>query len=146
MNYKIEKVLKKSRPVFIVIIILWVVASIVFIPPFTVSKVEATTNGVFQFGDFVESLVSNIGDVGGNFSKSLSGNYIGTYFHAQFYLIIFLLFAAIIGMFRTMPRHEYTDIEHGSSDWCEKGEQYTILSPKKGILLAEKHYLPVDKR
>lgn len=45
-----------------------------------------------------------------------------------------------------MPKNEYTDIEHGSSDWAAGGEQYSILSNKKGILLAEKHYLPVDKR
>ena len=42
-------------------------------------------------------------------------------------------------------KNEYTDIEHGSSDWAE-GEQYSVLSKKKGIVLAEKHYLPVDKR
>lgn len=42
-------------------------------------------------------------------------------------------------------KNEYSDIEHGSSDWAS-GEQYSVLSPKKGILLAEKHYLPVDKR
>lgn len=44
-----------------------------------------------------------------------------------------------------MPKHEFSDIEHGSSDWAT-GEQYEVLSNKKGILLAEKHYLPVDKR
>lgn len=52
---------------------------------------------------------------------------------------------AIIGMIKTMPKHDYTDVEHGSSDWA-KGEEYSILSRNKGILLAEKHYLPVDKR
>ena len=44
-----------------------------------------------------------------------------------------------------MPKHDYAGIENGSSDWAE-GEQYSILSRNKGILLAEKHYLPVDKR
>ena len=41
--------------------------------------------------------------------------------------------------------NNYLDIEHGSSDWAS-GEQYSVLSKNKGILLAEKHYLPVDKR
>ncbi len=44
-----------------------------------------------------------------------------------------------------MPKHDYADIEHGSSDWAN-GEEYSVLSKNKGILLAEKHYLPVDKR
>ena len=45
-----------------------------------------------------------------------------------------------------MPKNEFTDIENGSSDWCVGGEQYRVLSKKEGIILAEKNYLPVDKR
>lgn len=146
MNYKIKNTLKKSKPVFIVIIILWILASIVFTPPFVVSSVEATSDGVFDFGSFIEKMIKNVGDVGGNLSKSVSFNYIGTYIKAQTYVTIVLLFAAVVGMVKSAPRHEYSDIEHGSSDWCEGGEQYSVLSAKKGILLAEKHYLPVDKR
>ena len=41
---------------------------------------------------------------------------------------------------------EFTDIEHGSSDWSQRGEQYQILSKNKGIILAEDNYLPLDKR
>ena len=61
---------------------------------------------------------------------------------ALFYYLIF----AMIGLFKSKPKHEYTDIEHGSSDWSQRGEQYKILSNKKGIILAENNYLPVDKR
>ena len=51
-----------------------------------------------------------------------------------------------IGICRAIPKNEYEDIENGSSDWCEGGEQYSVLHKKKGIVLAEKNYLPVDKR
>ena len=44
------------------------------------------------------------------------------------------------------PKNEFSDIEHGSSDWSQRGEQYQILSKNKGIILAENNYLPVDKR
>ena len=47
---------------------------------------------------------------------------------------------------KAIPKHEYEDIENGSSDWSENGEQYQVLSKNKGIVLAEKNYLPVDKR
>lgn len=62
---------------------------------------------------------------------------------------IFLGFYAIfvvIGIIKAIPKHEYEDIENGSSDWSEHGEQYRVLSKNKGIVLAEKNYLPVDKR
>ncbi len=47
MNYKIEKTLKKSKMVFIVVAVLWVILSIVLVSPITVSIVEATTNRYF---------------------------------------------------------------------------------------------------
>ena len=59
--------------------------------------------------------------------------------------IIFAIFF-LIGVARSAPKNEYTDFEHGSSDWSKNGEQYQILSNKKGIILAEDNYLPVDKR
>ena len=51
-----------------------------------------------------------------------------------------------VGIAKAYPKHEYQDIENGSSDWCEGGEQYRVLSKKNGIILAEQNYLPVDKR
>jgi hypothetical protein len=86
-----------------------------------------------------------MGNISGNLSDNFSSKYIATFLKAEGYLAIILLFCAIVGFIRAMPKNEYTDIEHGSSDWAE-GEQYSVLSKKKGIVLAEKHYLPVDKR
>ena len=60
-------------------------------------------------------------------------------------LLVASLFA-LVGLAKAFPKHEYEDIENGSSDWSENGEQYQILSRNKGIILAEKNYLPVDKR
>ena len=68
------------------------------------------------------------------------------FWKAEGYLTVVLLLFGGIGFIKAMPKHEFSDIEHGSSDWAQGGEEYQILSPKKGILLAEKHYLPVDKR
>ena len=73
-------------------------------------------------------------------------DYIGTYFNMVKVTLCVFGFFAIIGIVKAIPSHEYEDIENGSSDWCEGGEQYKVLSKNKGIVLAEKHYLPVDKR
>ena len=145
MNYKMQNTLKRTKNIFMVIVILWVLSSIVLVSPITVSIVESTENGVFDFGDFIEKIFSNITDVGGNLGKVFKSEYIGTFWKTQGYFSIVLVFFATMGFVKSMPKNEYTDIEHGSSDWAA-GEQYQVLSKNKGILLAEKHYLPVDKR
>ena len=89
--------------------------------------------------------MNNISHIGTNLGKLFNSKYTATFWKVEGYNTIFLLIGVLIGFFKSMPKNEYTDIEHGSSDWAT-GEQYSVLSKKKGILLAEKHYLPVDKR
>ena len=140
--YKIKHALKKGKPVFIVILILWVILSVVLIAPGTVSIIDSKTSEQ----SMVDLFFSNISDVTGNLGKVFGVKYIGTFAKGELYLVFALLVLATIGLLKSLPKNEYTDIEHGSSDWATGGEQYKILSPKKGILLAEKNYLPVDKR
>jgi len=101
--------------------------------------------GVFDFGQFIENLFSDILEIGGNLSKIFTREYAGTFWKINGFYILVLVFFGVIGTSKVMPKNEYTDIEHGSSDWAA-GEQYEVLSKNKGIILAEKHYLPVDKR
>lgn len=143
MGYKLKGALKKSRPILIMLLILWVGLSIVFIAPVTVSIVEASNNAELKF---TEIIFERFGTIGENLGKIFTPDYIGTFAKGDLYLIIALLFVGAIGFVKAMPKNEYTDIEHGSSAWAEGGEQYRVLSPKKGIILAEKNYLPVNKR
>ena len=76
------------------------------------------------------------------FSSGIFGEYIKNLFGFTLFYTIFVA----IGIIRLMPKHQYDDIEHGSSDWSENGEQYKVLSKKSGIILAENNYLPLDKR
>ena len=71
--------------------------------------------------------------------------HLATFFKVFLYYSFVILFFFTVGFIRIMPRHTYADIEHGSSDWCERGEQYRLLSRNKGILLAEKTFLPLNK-
>jgi len=147
MGYKIKGALKKgnAKKVCIVMIILWIIASIVLIAPISVAVVEATENGVWKFDKFIDGTFSNFSSIGDNLGKIFQADYIEIFAKGEMFLTIILLAFAVVGFLKSTPKHEYSDIEHGSSDWAD-GEQYKILSPKKGILLAEKHYLPVDKR
>jgi len=140
MNYKIEKALKKSMMPFIIMVAVTITLTVLLVAPITVSIVESSnSNGFF------EVLFSTMGDVGENVGKIFKSDYIATFWKAEGYLAIAMLLLFVVGVVKSMPKNEYTDIEHGSSDWAS-GEQYQVLNKKKGILLAEDHYLPVDKR
>ena len=73
-------------------------------------------------------------------------NAIGMYFKTLIGFTFFYAIIVIIGLVKSAPKNEYADIEHGSSDWSQNGEQYQVLNKNKGIILAEDNYLPVDKR
>ncbi len=147
MNYKIQGAIRRNRSKFIVCAILWIVLTIVLVAPFSFSVTQAKINGNFSFNIFIENIAPNIinpfGSIIGIFSTQGGlHNFISVLIG---FTIIFLL-AFFIGFAKSAPKNEYTDFEHGSSDWSQRGEQYQVLSRNKGIILAEDNYLPLDKR
>ena len=145
MNYKIKNALKKSKMALIIALAIWIGLTILLSAPVGVSIKEATINGIFDSSKFFEVLFSNFGKIGSNLSKIFLPGYSHYFWKVEGYVTIGVLILLAVGIVKSMPKNEYTDIEHGSSDWAS-GEQYSVLSKKKGILLAENHYLPVDKR
>ena len=144
MNYKLEGSLRRNRRYFVIFAILWLFIAIVLIVPWTLGVNAITIENDLGAGiaKFVEKLFSPMQGI----KDLISNNLIQLYFKnlGTFTLIYAIFF--IIGVVRMAPKNEYTDFEHGSSDWSKNGEQYQILSNKKGIILAEDNYLPVDKR
>lgn len=145
MNYKVKKTLKDNRKSMIVIGVLWIILTIILVSPIAKSIVDATDNGVFVLGKFLGQVFQNIVSFN-SITQIFGAAYIGTFFKTLLWFSIFYVICATIGLFRSKPKSEYADIEHGSSDWSEGGEQYKVLSKHKGILLAQENYLPVDKR
>ena len=145
MNYKIKNALKKSKMALIIALAIWLGLTILLSAPVGVSIKEATVNGVFDSSKFFEVAFSNFGKIGSNLSKIFLPSYSHYFWKVEGYVTIGVLIMLAVGIVKSMPKNEYSDIEHGSSDWAS-GEQYEVLSRKKGILLAENHYLPVDKR
>lgn len=146
MNYKVQGAIKKNKKNFIIYGVLWLLLTIVFVVPLARAFVEAELNGVFDVNVFFDTLFSNVTNFGGNLSIIFTANYIGTFFGTLLKFSLVYIIVMIIGLIKMAPKTEYADIEHGSSDWSQNGEQFRVLSNKKGIILAEGNYLPIDKR
>ena len=151
MNYRITEGLKKNKKVIIIGLVLWVILTIVLVLPFTVAKnvatVQSKSNPNIDFlSRFFQVYSQAIGAPGTSIGYIFKHALFGTLCSNWFVITIIYLIFFIIGFVRTMPKHQYDNIEHGSSDWSQHGEQYKILNKNKGIILAENNYLPVDKR
>jgi len=144
---KIKSSLKKNRVTIIVMLVVLIILAIIFVAPISVSIAEANTDTGFNITNFIEGITKNITDPFSSFGKCITEPDCNSIFMPVLLIFTIVFFiAGGIGIYKSKGKGEYHDIEHGSSDWCEDGEQYTILSPKSGIILAEKNYLPLDKR
>ena len=145
MSYKLNKTIKDNKKSMIIIAVLWVILSIVLVAPISYSIGEASKSSVFDFNVFLQLVFTEITSFT-SIGKVFSQGYAAIFGKTLLYFSVIYVICAMIGLFKSKPKHEYTDIEHGSSDWSEHGEQYSILSKNKGIILAQDNYLPVDKR
>ena len=144
MNYKVEGAIRKNKKYFILFGILWLFIAIVLIVPLVnaYNMPAPADSSLGKIGIFVDSMKNPFKALG----TIINNGYITSYLKCLFvFSIIFAIFF-IVGVARSAPKNEYTDFEHGSSDWSKNGEQYAVLNNKKGIVLAENNYLPVDKR
>ena len=146
MNYKIQGALKKGKTTIIVSIILWLILVVVFIMPWTCGCYQMKLLGKFDMDAFLTVYMKATTDMGLGFNAIASNGLIGEYIKNIFGFTLFYAIIVVIAVLRLMPKHRYDNIEHGSSDWSENGEQYKVLSKKAGIILAENNYLPLDKR
>ena len=146
MNYKIEGAIRRNRGNLIIFLILWLFMAICIVAPISYAWHASLQGETRDMGILIEQFTSSISAPHITLGKIFTEGAATGYFKllGGFTLVFGIFF--FIGMARTAPKNRYSDIEHGSSDWSERGEQYKILSNKKGIILAENNYLPVDKR
>lgn len=142
---KFKRTLKQSKRFLIIIGVLWVFLAIVLVSPIAEAIADASKTGVFILDTFVNRLIPALTSFS-SITRMFSAEYINTFGSCLMNYTILFIICSIIGFVKSKPKGEYHDMEHGSSDWSEHGEQYRILSKNKGIILAEDNYLPVDKR
>ena len=146
MNYKLQKAFKKGKTTIIVSVILWLLLAVIVIMPWTCGCYQMKLLGKFDMDQFLRVYMKTTTSPSTGFKAIFSSGIFGEYIKNLFRFTLFYTIFVAIGIIRLMPKHQYDDIEHGSSDWSENGEQYKVLSKKSGIILAENNYLPLDKR
>ena len=151
MNYKIDGAIKKSRISIIIALILWLFLAIVLIMPFTCSMfqlelLKQNNSSADKLNEFIRIFVWGISNLKSGFKSIIKYKLFFSYIKNLIGFSIIYAFIVVIGFIKVVPKHRYDDIEHGSSDWSQHGEQYQVLSKKSGIILAENNYLPLDKR
>ena len=142
---KMKKAFEKNKKYLILFLILWIVLEIVLIAPMSVAIAESTSaQGQFELANFIENFGKEVSSFTA-ITRIGSAGAVSAFGKGTLWLTILCLVVTAIGIIKSKPKNNYEDIENGSSDWCEGGEQYKILSKNKGIILAEDNYLPVDK-
>lgn len=145
---KIKAAFKKIKTKLIVYLVVIIIVAIMGVAPLNVSIQEgimASEAGEDFWAVFFTQIYNNIQKPFTCLIQCFS-TYLGGFLETLKWYLLFCGFFVLIGISKALPKHEFQDIENGSSDWSENGEQYEVLSRKKGIILAEKNYLPVDKR
>ena len=142
---KMQKAFEKNKKYLILFLVLWIVLEIVLIAPMSVAIAESTSaQGQFELANFIENFGKEVSSFTA-ITRIGSAGAVSAFGKGTLWLTILCLVVTAIGIIKSKPKSNYEDIENGSSDWCEGGEQYKILSKNKGIILAEDNYLPVDK-
>ena len=145
---KVKIALQKMKARIIVYLLAVLVGIFGIVAP--VSRAVTDANIVAAAGgEWFEEFFIKLGyitQIGDNITGVFSQKYFPAFWTGTKYFVLFAIFFIFVGVFKALPKHEYDDIENGSSDWAQGGEQYRVLSKKEGIILAEKNYLPVDKR
>ena len=145
---KISRAIKKIKSKLIVSFILWLVLIIVFVAPMSLAVRDAfsVSDSGQRWANLFTSLGTYIVKPWEAIGLCIAGESHGMFWATIWRFTLIYAVAVTIGIIKAVPKHEYEGIENGSSDWCSNGEEYSILNSREGIILAEREYLPIDKR
>ena len=144
MGSSFSEFMKKNLKYIIFALVLWAIGEIFLVAPIALSISQSYVDGLFDIALFIEALVENIVSFS-SIGKVFSSEAIGPFGSTTLFYTILVLLAVGIGTFKNRKKTKYQNIEHGSSDWSQGGEQYRVLSRNSGLLLAQNHYLPLNK-
>lgn len=137
---------EKRKKSILIYLILWLLLAIVFIMPAAVAVVNSTNphTGMLYWDSLKTTIGDQILDIGSRFTAFDSTHIAKTKEFLMYYTILYVGLLLVFSL-KKRAKGDYDKIEHGSSDWCEGGEQYKVLSKRSGLMLAQNNFLPVDK-
>lgn len=145
MSYKFNQFKQNMTKYLTVFGVLWLILTIVLVVPLSIVLGDFANKDITDGANIIENFSTEITNFS-NIAKVFQPKYFNTFKSVLGTgTIVYVLFI-IVSFVKIGPKHEYNSIEHGSSGWSENGEQYSILSKNKGMILAEKNYLPLNKR
>ena len=139
---KFKGFMEKFKKNIVLYIVVWLIIAILLVAPVSYTITQAKLQGITWL-EAMPYIVDNIFKF--PITVIFEDIYIGTFIECMKYYSLAYVTIMISAISKTLPKTKYDNIEHGSSDWCENGEQYRVLSKKSGIILAKEHYLPIDK-
>lgn len=140
---KFKSFMGKLKKNIFMLIVVWLILAILLVAPVTYTFTQGNMLGLNILENFSVNLVNNI--LKFPITEVLQDEYINDFIQGMKIYTLAYIIITIMAIYKNLPKGEYHNIEHGSSDWCENGEQYKVLDKKKGLILAKDHYLPVDK-
>lgn len=140
---KIKSFMEKLKKNSLAIIVVWLAIVILLVAPVTHSVTDANIEGITPFEGIISNLVDNIFKF--PIREAFTEKYTYDFIEGIKYFSVFYVIIVVIAIYKNLPKGDFHNIEHGSSDWCINGEQYKILNKKEGIILAKEHYLPLNK-
>ena len=144
MDSSFNEFMKKNLKYIIFALILWVIGELFFVAPIALSISQSYVDGLFDIALFIEKLIPNVVSFS-SIGKVFTTEAIGAFGNGTLWFTVIILIAVGIGAFKARKKTKYQNIEHGSSDWCQGGEQYRVLSRNSGLILAQNNYLPLNK-
>lgn len=140
---KIKSFIEKLKKNMFMYLVVWLCIAILLVAPITYTITNANIEGVHWLEAITINIVDNILKL--PITVIFEDMYIYDFLEGIKYYSILYFGLVVIAINKSLPKGNFHDIEHGSSDWCLPGEQYRILSKKNGLLLAKDNYLPIDK-
>ncbi len=134
----------KIKKAIIALGIVGILLALFFVPSFSRITYEKSLGEQSEYsgdGKF-EVLQDVIPKAFENLSIAFTKNFSDYVSALKVFAIAYGLFCVFV-IYKILDKKEYENIEHGSADWCSSSEAYSVLSPKEGLVLAEKYYLPI---
>ena len=140
---KLKSFMNKLKKNILLIIVVWLIIAILLVAPFTYTITNSYLSGISWLEGVIYNYLNNIIKL--PIVSVMKEPYVNDFITGIGYYSLVYIIIVVRAILKTLPKGAYDKIEHGSSDWCEKGEQYKILSKKNGLILAKDNYLPIDK-